>query len=426
MDEDPVINLILIITTLAFSAFFSGIEIAFISANRLKIELDKNQGGIRANILSKFAKKPSDFIGTMLLGNNVAIVIYGMLMAFSLEPFIAERITENAILILLLQTLVSTLLVLVFAEFLPKAIFRINPNRIISFFAIPLRVITLVLYPLTFITVGLANLILKIFIRGDGNENEIIAFDKIDLDSYLEESLNKAENKEELDHEVKIFHNALNFSDVIARDCMIPRNEIIAFELEDDISELLSKFIETGLSKILIYKNNIDNIIGYIHSYEMFKNPENIKNALLPVSIVPESITASNILEELIQKNRSIAIVVDEYGGTAGMVTMEDVIEEIFGEIIDEHDLGDISHQQISENKFEFTGRTEIDFINDNYALNIPQNEEYETLAGYIIQQIEEIPKKGDIIHIDNYEIVILEVSQAKIEYVSLEKKSEI
>jgi CBS domain containing-hemolysin-like protein len=424
MDEDPVINLILIITTLAFSAFFSGIEIAFISANRLKIALDQNQGGIRANILSKFAKNPSQFIGTMLLGNNVAIVIYGILMAFSLEPFIGKFIS-SAILVLFIQTIVSTILVLVFAEFLPKAIFRINPNRIISFFAIPLRIITILLYPLTFITVGLANLILKVFIKGDSNVNEIIAFEKTDLDSYLEESLNKTENKEELDHEVKIFHNALNFSEVIARDCMIPRNEVIAFELEDEISDLLNTFIETGLSKILIYRDNIDNIIGYIHSYDMFKNPENIKTALLPVSIVPESITANNILEELIQKNRSIAIVVDEYGGTAGMVTMEDVIEEIFGEIIDEHDLGDVSHRQLSENKFEFSGRTEIDFINDYYNLSIPENEEYETLAGYIIQQTAEIPEQGDIIYVDGFEIIILEVSQAKIEHVSLEVKKE-
>lgn len=421
MDEDSVINLILIITTLAFSAFFSGIEIAFISANRLKIALDENQGGVRANILAKFAKQPSRFIGTMLLGNNVAIVIYGMLMAAVLEPLIANY-TNSAVLILLLQTIISTLLVLVFAEFLPKAIFRINPNRIISVFAIPLQIISTILSPFTFITVGLANLILKIFIKDIGEDVEVIAFEKTDLDSYLEESLNKGENQEELDHEVKIFHNALNFSEVIARDCMIPRNEIIAFELEDNIDELRQKFIETGLSKILIYRDTIDNIIGYIHSYEMFKHPENIKSALLPVSIVPESITANNILEDLIQKNRSIAIVIDEYGGTAGMITMEDVIEEIFGEIIDEHDLGDISHQQLTDNKFEFSGRTEIDFINDNYPLNIPENEEYETLAGYIIKQIEEIPEQGEVIKVDNYEITILEVSQAKIEYVALEK----
>lgn len=424
MDGDPTLTLILIIISLAFSAFFSGIEIAFISANRLKIELDKNQGGIKANILAKFAQKPSDFIGTMLLGNNVAIVIYGMLMAVVLEPIISQY-TNNTLMVLLIQTVISTLLVLIFAEFLPKAIFRINPNKIIEIFAIPLKILTTILYPLTFITVGLANLILRIFIKKEDLAGQTFAFEKTDLDSYLEESLNKTENKETLDHEVKIFHKALNFSEVIARDCMIPRNEIIAFELEDEVNDLLNKFIETGLSKILIYKNNIDNIIGYIHSYEMFKNPENLKSALLPVSIVPESITANNVLEELIQKNRSIAVVVDEYGGTAGMVTMEDVIEEIFGEIIDEHDLGDISHQQLSENKFEFAGRTEIDFINDNYPIKIPQNEEYETLGGYIIQETEEIPLKGDVIQIDDFEITILEVSQARIEYVSLEVKKE-
>lgn len=421
MDEDSVINLILIIITLTFSAFFSGIEIAFISANRLKIALDENQGGIRANILAKFAKQPSRFIGTMLLGNNVAIVIYGMLMAMVLEPII-ENYTQNAVLILLLQTIISTLLVLIFAEFLPKTIFRINPNRIISFFATPLQIISVILLPFTYVTVGLANIILKIFIKDMDEDLEVIAFEKTDLDSYLEESLNKVENKEELDHEVKIFHNALKFSEVIARDCMIPRNEIIAFELEENIKEIKAKFIETGLSKILIYRDTIDNIIGYIHSYEILKKPENTKSALLPVSIVPETITANNILEELIQKNRSIAIVVDEYGGTAGMITMEDVIEEIFGEIIDEHDLGNLYHKQLTDNKFEFSGRIEIDFINDNYPLNIPKDEEYETLAGYIIKQIEEIPEQGDVIKIDNYQITILEVSQAKIEYVLLEK----
>ena len=424
MDEDPAINLILILVALAFSAFFSGVEIAFISANRLKIAIDKNQGGIQDNILSKFAKEPSRFIGTMLLGNNVAIVIYGMLMAAVLEPIIEKHITHNAIAILLTQTVISTLLVLIFAEFLPKAIFRINPNRIISVLAVPLAILYYILFPFTYVTVGLANLILSIFIK-DHDSEHVIAFEKTDLESYLEESLNQIEDKEEIEHEVFILNKALKFSEVIARDCMVPRNEIVAFELDDEINDLRIKFIETGLSKILIYRDTIDNIIGYVHSHEMFKNPENIKTILLPVSIVPESITANNVLEELIQKNRSIAVVIDEYGGTAGMVTMEDVIEEIFGEIIDEHDLGDISHKQIAENIYEFSGRAEIDFINETYYLNIPTNEEYSTLAGYIIQKTEEIPKQGDVIEIDDFRITIIEASQAKIEYVRLEVTKE-
>ncbi len=418
MDEDPSYIIVLIIISLAFSAFFSGVEIAFISANRLKIAIDKNQGGIRDRILSNFAKEPSKFIGTMLLGNNVAIVIYGMLMALVLEPVIAQYI-DSSILILLIQTVISTLLVLVFAEFLPKTIFRINPNKIISTLAIPLKIIYILLWPFTSLTVGLANIILNVFIK-DSSDVNIIAFEKTDLEFYLEESLNQIDRNEEVEHEVLILNRALKFSDVIARDCMVPRNEIIAFELEDDINDLKLKFIEKGLSKILIYRETIDNIIGYVHSYEMFKAPENIKSALLPVSIVPESITANKILEELIQKKRSVSVVVDEYGGTSGMITMEDIIEEIFGEIVDEHDLGDVPHKKLTENSFELSGRTEIDFLNDNYSLNIPESEEYETLAGYIIQKTEEIPLTGSVFVIDDFEIKILKASQTKIESVLL------
>ncbi len=424
MDEDPSYIIILIIISLAFSAFFSGVEIAFISANRLKIAIDKNQGGLSDRILSKFAKEPSKFIGTMLLGNNVAIVIYGMLMALVLEPIVEKYITTNSILILLTQTALSTLLVLVFAEFLPKTIFRINPNKTISTLAIPLKIIYVLLWPFTSITVGLANFILNVFIK-DNSSSDIIAFEKTDLEFYLEESLNQIQDNENVEHEVLILNKALKFSDVIARDCMVPRNEIIAFELEDSITDLKLKFIETGLSKILIYRETIDNIIGYVHSYEMFKAPENIKTALLPVSIVPESITVNKILEELIQKKRSVSIVVDEYGGTSGMITMEDIIEEIFGEIIDEHDSGDVLHKQLTENSFEFSGRTEIDFINDCYGLNIPESEEYETLAGYIIQTTEDIPTTGTVLLIDNFEIKILKASQTKIEDVLLKVISE-
>jgi len=421
MYEDPSYIIVLIIVSLAFSAFFSGVEIAFISANRLKIAIDKNQGGIRDRILSNFAKKPSKFIGTMLLGNNVAIVIYGMLMALVLEPIIAQY-TDSSILVLLTQTVISTLLVLVFAEFLPKTIFRINPNKTISTLAIPLKIIYVILWPFTSLTVGLANLILNVFIKDDSGSG-VIAFEKTDLEFYLEESLNQIENNEDVEHEVLILNKALKFADVIARDCMVPRNEIIAFELEDDINDLKLKFIETGLSKILIYRETIDNIIGYVHSYEMFKAPDNIKSALLPVSIVPESITVNKILEELIQKNRSVSVVVDEYGGTSGMITMEDIIEEIFGEIEDEHDLGDVPHKQLTENSFEFSGRMEIDFINDHYSLNLSESEEYETLAGYIIQETEDIPTTGTILSIDDYEIKILKASQTKIECVLLRVK---
>ncbi len=416
MDEDSVIYLVLILISLAFSAFFSGVEIAFVSANRLKIAIDKKQGGF--NILSYFAKRPDNFIGTMLLGNNVAIVIYGMLMAIVLEPIIGNYVS-TPLLILLIQTIISTLLVLIFAEFLPKTIFRINPNRIISFLSVPLFIIYWILYPFTYITVGLSNLILSLFTKETEEESNFMVFEKTDLDSFLEENI---EHDKEVEHEVKIFHNALNFSEVIARDCMIPRNEIVAFEIEDEIKDLREKFIETGLSKILIYRENIDNIIGYVHAHEMFKHPKSIKSVLLPVSIIPETITANKILEELIQKNRSIAIVVDEYGGTSGMITMEDVIEEIFGEIVDEHDLKekDMVIEKINDNLYLISGRAEIDYINETYNLNLPESEEYETLAGLIIHYTQDIPEKDEEIKINGFTFVVKEVSQTKVELVEI------
>ena len=413
---DSVIILISIIITLVFSAFFSGMEIAFISANRLKIALDDKQGGVQAKILAYFAKKPASFIGAMLLGNNAAIVAYSMFMAMAIDDPLTELI-GMAWLVLLIQTIITTILVLIFAEFLPKAIFRINPNRALSMLAFPLVIIYGILWLPSFLIIGLAELILKIFIRDKGDNSQIV-FEKVDLDNYLEEYTADVENSEVLDHEVKIFHNALNFADVIARDCMVPRNEIIAFEIEEDLIDLRQKFIQTGLSKILIYRETVDNIIGYIHSYELFKSPEAIKSILLPVSIIPETINANKILEELISKNRSIALVVDEYGGTAGMVTMEDVIEEIFGEIQDEHDLSDVSNKKINETEFELNGRAEIDFLNEKFRLNLPLSDEYETLGGFIISEIQNIPKQGEVIRIGNFVITIKEVSNTKIEMV--------
>ena len=413
---DAVIILISIIITLAFSAFFSGMEIAFISANRLKIALDNKQGGVKAKILAYFAKNPASFIGTMLLGNNAAIVVYSMFMAMAIDDPLTELI-GMAWLVLLIQTIITTILVLIFAEFLPKAIFRINPNRALSMLAFPLVIIYGILWLPAFLIIGLAELILKIFIRDKGDNSQIV-FEKVDLDNYLEEYTADTENSKVLDHEVKIFHNALNFADVIARDCMVPRNEIVAFEIEEDLVGLRERFIETGLSKILIYRETVDNIIGYIHSYELFKSPETIKSILLPVSIIPETINANKILEELINKNRSIALVVDEYGGTAGMVTMEDVIEEIFGEIQDEHDLSDVSNKKINSTEFELNGRAEIDFLNEEFRLNLPLSEEYETLGGFIISEIQNIPQQGEVIRIGNFVITIKEVSNTKIEMV--------
>lgn len=425
MDEYSVIVLlILIIISLSFSAFFSGMEIAFISANRLKIALDNKQGGISAKILTYFDNRPSWFIGAMLLGNNAAIVLYSMYMSLLMEDKLFA-LTGNEFATLFLQTIITTIIVLFFAEFLPKAVFRVNPNGSLRIFSIPLIIIYVILWLPTFITIGLAEGILGIFIKKEENDGHRVAFEKIDLETYLEENTRNTSDDEEVDTEVKIFHNALNFSEVVARDCMIPRNEIKALEMNDDVEEFRNLFINTGHSKILVYRDSIDNIIGYVHALELFKKPEFIKTIMLPVSIVPESMTANKVLEELIKKNRSIALVVDEFGGTAGMVTMEDIIEEIFGEIVDEHDLGDLSYQQINENEFEFAGRAEIDLINENYDLDLPESDEYETLAGFIINITEDIPEEGEILNFSNFKITIKKVSDTRIEWVNIKRFEE-
>lgn len=416
------INLIYVLVAILFSAFFSGMEIAFISANRLKIELEKKQGDFSAKILSRFIQKPASFIGAMLIGNNIALVVYSMAMAKLLEPFILVYTSSEGV-VLLIQTLISTLIVLYFGEFLPKALLRINPNFAIRFAAIPLKVIYWILFPLTIVTTFLSNGILKIF-KVDTSQSDL-AFSKIDLEHFVLDIQERQEKGEDIEHEIQIFKNALDFTDVKARECMIHRTEIIAMDIEDSIDELKEKFIETELSKILIYRGSIDNIIGYVHSLELFKKPESIKTILLPVSIVPESMPASEILKQFINQRRSMAVVVDEFGGTSGVITTEDIIEEIFGEIDDEHDVEELIEQQVDEDTFLFSAKTEIDYINDKYKLNLPESEEYETLGGLIFYKHESIPEKNDVITIGNYRFKIEEVSNNKIELVRVQNFEE-
>ena len=410
---------IYLLLAMSFSALFSGMEIAFVSANKLKIELDSKQGKFSAKILSFFLKKSAKFISTMLLGNNIAIVIYSMLMAKFLEPRLA-MFTESQGLILLGQTIISTILILFFAEFLPKALFIINPNRVLTIAAIPLRIIYVLLYPFTVITVGISNLILKIF-KVDVSESDL-AFSKIDLEHFVMDIQERYEEGEEIDAEIQIFKNALDFSDVKVRECMIPRTEIVALEIEDSLTTLKDKFIETGLSKILIYRATIDNIIGYVHSKELFKNPEAIKSILLPVAVVPEAMSAQDLLDESIKNNRSIAVVVDEFGGTSGILTIEDIIEEIFGEIEDEHDKEELLEEKINENEFHVSARLEIDYLNDKYQLDLPESEEYETIAGLIIHLHESIPEKGEIIKHNQFVFTIQEVDENKIESLKIKR----
>ena len=402
---------------LIFSAFFSGMEIAFISSSKLKIELDNKKGQFSAKILSFFSSKPAWFIAAMLIGNNIALVIYTLYVAELIEPYLTS-LALNSSIILLFQTLFSTFFILLFAEFLPKSIFRLNPNYTLRIFSLILLVFYIILWPVTAFVVNLSNSILKLF----GNEESInkVSFKKTDLDLYINELKKDLEIGEEMEHDVKIFHNALSFSEVIARDCMVPRNEIVALEINDKIEALKELFLESGHSRIIIYKENIDNIIGYVHSIELFKTPISIKSMLIPISIVPESISGIKLLEDFIDKKISVSVVVDEYGGTSGILTMEDIIEEIFGEIDDEHDQEELIHRELTENKFLFSARLEIDFINEKYRLKLPVKEDYETLSGLIIYFAETIPEKGSTFKIENFEFKILEVDETKISKVQL------
>ena len=409
--------LFIAVISLSFSAFFSGMEIAFISSSKLKIELDNKKGLFSAKILSFFSSKPAWFIAAMLIGNNTALVIYTLYVTDLIEPYLLTFNLNNNI-VLLLQTLFSTFFILLFAEFLPKAIFRLNPNSTLRIFSLILFVFYVFLWPLTALVVFLSNVILKLF----GNHESLnkVSFKKTDLDLYINELKKDLDEGEEMEHDVKIFHNALSFSEVIARDCMVPRNEIVSLEINDTVEDLKKLFLDSGHSRILIYKDNIDNIIGYVHSLELFKIPISIKSMLIPVSIVPESMSGIKLLEDFIDKKRSVSVVVDEYGGTSGILTMEDIIEEIFGEIDDEHDQEEFIHKELKENVFLFSGRLEIDFINEKYRLKLPVKEDYETLSGMIVSFAETIPKRRETFKIENYELLVLEVDDTKISKVQL------
>jgi CBS domain containing-hemolysin-like protein len=413
-------DFLIVLFSLLLSAMFSGLEIAFISANKLKIELDNKLGFFNAKVLSFFNKNPSKFISTMLVGNNIALVVYGIFMAKILEPFF-YKIFDSEFTVFLLQTVVSTLLILFIAEFLPKALFRINPNSILSLFAVPIVVIYSLLFPLIWISIAISNYVLKLFFNVKNEDGEL-NFRMVDLDNYLKEATSKTQNDESIETEVQIFQNALDFSKVKARECMVPRTEIEALDENTDLETLKNKFFETGFSKLLIYRDSIDNIIGYTHSFELFKKPINLKSILLPIPVIPESMPANEILEFFTKQKKSVAVVVDEFGGTSGMVTIEDVIEELFGDIEDEHDSEDLVEKVVSENEFIFSARLEIDYINEQYKLNLPESDEYETLAGYIIYLHESIPEKGNTIETAEFSFFITEVSTHKIEIVKVTK----
>lgn len=418
--------IIIIITALIFSGIFSGVEIAFVSADKLYIELKSKQGVGSARILSTFMNNSSRFIATTLVGNTIALVIYGIYMAKLLEPVIASYLPHNIssdILVPLIQTVLATIIVLITAEFTPKSLFLLNPNRMLKFFAPLLKLIYWVLFPLVWVMINVSKFIIEKILRLEYSEDKPV-FGLIDLNNYIKNVLNSATHEDEVDVNAKIFTNALEFKTVRVRECMIPRTEIAAVEINDSIQDLKSAFVESGHSKILVYRESIDDIIGYCHSLKLFTKPDSIRKILTPITIVPETMMANELMIQLLTEHRSIALVVDEFGGTSGIVSMEDIIEEIFGEIKDEHDAEDLVEQQIDNQTYLLSARHEIDYLNDTYQWNIPEGD-YDTLGGYILSETENIPDVNQIIDLEAFTFKIISKEDTRIETVKIFIKSE-
>ena len=405
------------ISTLFFSAFFSGVEIAFISANKLKLELDKNTGKFPSNIITFFSKNESDFITTMLVGNNIALVVYGIVMTQILTPEITYYFSSDLAL-LFAQTIITTLIVLVTAEFLPKAIFRIYPNQILRIFSIPIWLFFIFFRPVALLMLFLSKLILK-HLLGQKMEDGKQVFGKTDLDEYLS-NVKSTDGVEDSRVEVEMLQNVLDLTDKKLRECMIPRTKLVAMDISSPINEIKNRFIATKLSKILIFKGNVDKVIGYIHSSDLFKNPHNVRSILLPIPFVPESMSVMQLLNQFIDSNKGVALVVDEFGGTSGMLTIEDVTEEIVGEIVDEHDVEEITDKKLAKNKYHLFALLDIELVNKKYDLTLPESDEYETIAGLILHHLEEIPQKNDVIKLEEFQFTIIKVNETAIQEVQL------
>jgi len=411
---------LLAIVTLLLAAFFSGVEIAFISSNKLQLELQKTSGKYTGKIISFFSKTPSEFLTTMLIGNNIFLVTFGLIISQILTPQIT-KITDITFFVLLFQTIMVTVVILITAEFLPKTVFKIYSSKILKIFAFPIALFFIILRPITKVILKFTDIIFKIFFGKTLNVDEVF-FSRTDLDDYLNE-LNYVKDVDNNRVEVEMLKNALDLSETKLRECMIPRTELVCMSINTTISELRKKFISTKLSKILIFKNNIDNIIGYVHSSELFRNPKNIRATLLPIPFVPESMSALELLSQFIENNKGIAIVVDEFGGTSGLVTIEDITEEIVGDISDEHDKSQIEDIRIDENKFRLLARSNVEEINKKYNLSLPDSEEYETIAGLILNHQENIPKINDEVSVHNFIFTVTKVDKKTIQEVILEVK---
>lgn len=415
---------VFIVLCLLLSAFFSGMEIAFVSSNRIYLEIEKSQSGVTSNVLKTITQNPSQFIATMLLGNNIALVLYGIFMGDRiLQLFFPETFLSGqaSLIVIFYQTLISTAIILLTAEFLPKVFFQLYANTFIKIFALPVAIFYFLFYPITYSIIEFTDIILKRFFK-TGNDEVQLSFSKVELGNYIEEQLESSQNKENLDSEIEIFQKALDFSEVKTREAMVPRAEVIAVEEQTSIEDIKALFITTGLSKIPVYKETIDQILGYVHAFEIIKQPKTLKNILLPVAYVPETMLVNDVLKLLTRQHKSIAVVIDEYGGTSGIVTVEDIVEELFGEIEDEYDTIAHVEKQLSENSYLFSARLEVDYLNEKYHLDLPQSEFYETLGGMIAYTTGEIPAKGERIDIPSFYLKIEKVSATKIEQIILTK----
>ena len=412
--------IIQILITMAFSAYFSGMEIAFVSSNKLRFEMDRNEQSITSRILSIFYHNPNNFISTMLVGNNIALVIYGILMAELIEQNLLAGYITNEFLLVLTQTIISTLIILVTGEFLPKTLFKINPNFTLSLFAIPTFICYIVLYPISKFASGISSVLLLLTGTKINKEASEKAFTKVDLDHFIQSSIENSANEEEINTEVKIFQNALDFSSIKIRDCMVPRTEIIAIEDDASMEELMELFVEKGISKIIVYQDNIDNITGYIHSSELFREPANWQQCIRQLPIVPETMNANKLMKIFMQQKKSLAVVVDEFGGTSGIVALEDLVEQIFGEIEDEHDTTSYVAKEVGNNEYVLSGRLDIEKANEMFSLELPESDEYQTIGGLILHEYQSFPKAHEIITLGNFQFRILKVTATKIELVKL------
>lgn len=412
-------TVIYLLITMVFSAFFSGMEIAFVSVDKLRFEMERKLGVI-SSILTYFLRNPNNFISTMLVGNNIALVIYGILMAQVIETNLLAGVISNHFLMVLVQTIISTLIILVTGEFLPKTLFKINPNLMLRVCAVPLFICYVVLFPISKFASGLSYLFLRIFGMKINEEASAKAFGKVDLDYFIQSSIENADSAVELDSEVKIFQNALDFSNIKIRDCIVPRTEIVAVDLRTSLEELKSIFVESGISKIIVFDGNIDNVVGYIHSSEMFRNPADWRNNVKEVPIVPETMAAHKLMKLFMQQKKTIAVVVDEFGGTSGIVSLEDLVEEIFGDIEDEHDNTSYISKQIEEHEYILSARLEIEKVNEMFGLDLPESDDYLTVGGLILNRYQSFPKLHELITVGNYQFKIIKMTATKIELVRL------